>query len=315
LTGLLTVLACVSGTALVLGSSASAADPPSCAAVRMSTPGWSDLEATNDIASLLLKALGYQQHVDTLSVAITYRALANGQLDVFLGDWTPAHDPFTGPLLAAKKIERLNRNLTGAKYTLVVPDYVAAAGVRSFADLAAHGDRFGYQIYGIDEGSPGNERIEAAVAGAGLAGWNVVSSSEQGMLAQASRDISRKRWIVFLGWEPHPMNLMFKLVYLSGGDAYFGPDYGGGQVYTLARAGFSESCPNAARLFRQMSFTVAVEDAIMAASESGNPSGPEAAKAYLESHLELLGPWLDGVTTLDGRPGAAAVKAFLASPR
>jgi glycine betaine/proline transport system substrate-binding protein len=58
-----------------------------------------------------------------------------------------------------------------------------------------------------------------------------------------------------------------------------------------------------------------VEDAIMAASESGNPSGPEAAKAYLESHLELLGPWLDGVTTLDGRPGAAAVKAFLASPR
>jgi glycine betaine/proline transport system substrate-binding protein len=305
----------VSGTALVLGSSASAADPPSCAAVRMSTPGWSDLEATNDIASLLLKALGYQQHVDTLSVAITYRALANGQLDVFLGDWTPAHDPFTGPLLAAKKIERLNRNLTGAKYTLVVPDYVAAAGVRSFADLAAHGDRFGYQIYGIDEGSPGNERIEAAVAGAGLAGWNVVSSSEQGMLAQASRDISRKRWIVFLGWEPHPMNLMFKLVYLSGGDAYFGPDYGGGQVYTLARAGFSESCPNAARLFRQMSFTVAVEDAIMAASESGNPSGPEAAKAYLESHPELLGPWLDGVTTLDGRPGAAAVKAFLASPR
>lgn len=315
MTGLLTVLACVSGTALVLGSSASAADPPSCAAVRMSTPGWSDLEATNDIASLLLKALGYQQHVDTLSVAITYRALANGQLDVFLGDWTPAHDPFTGPLLAAKKIERLNRNLTGAKYTLVVPDYVGAAGVRSFADLAAHGDRFGYQIYGIDEGSPGNERIEAAVAGAGLAGWNVVSSSEQGMLAQASRDISRKRWIVFLGWEPHPMNLMFKLVYLSGGDAYFGPDYGGGQVYTLARAGFSESCPNAARLFRQMSFTVAVEDAIMAASESGNPSGPEAAKAYLESHPELLGPWLDGVTTLDGRPGAAAVKAFLASPR
>ncbi len=313
---LLAVLSCISGTArgLVPGGSASAADPPSCAVVRMSTPGWSDLEVTNDIASLLLKALGYQQHVDTLSVAITYRALANAQLDVFLGDWTPAHDPFTGPLLASKKIERLNRNLTGAKYTLVVPDYVAAAGVRSFADLAAHGDRFGYQIYGIDAGSPGNERIEAAVAGEGLSGWNVVSSSEQGMLAQASRDISRKRWIVFLGWEPHPMNLMFKLVYLSGGDAYFGPDFGGGQVYTLARAGFAESCPNAARLFRQMSYTLAIEDAIMAASESGNPSGLEAAKAYLESHLELLGPWLDGVRTLDGRPGEAAVKAFLAAP-
>ena len=129
----------------------------------MSTPGWSDLQVTNDVASLLLKGLGYQQHLDTLSVAITYRALANGQLDVFLGDWTPAHDSFTAPLLAAHKIERLGRNLTGAKYTLVVPDYVAAAGVSSVSDLAAHGDRFGYQIFGIDEGSPGNERIEAAV--------------------------------------------------------------------------------------------------------------------------------------------------------
>jgi glycine betaine/proline transport system substrate-binding protein len=288
-----------------------AADPPSCAVVRMSTPGWSDLQVTNDVASLLLRALGYQQHLDTLSVAITYRALANGQIDVFLGDWTPAHDTFTGPLLAAKKIERLNRNLTGAKYTLVVPDYVAAAGVRSFADLAAHADQFRYQIYGIDEGSPGNERIEAAVAGESLSGWNVVSSSEQGMLAQAARDIARKRWIVFLGWEPHPMNLMFKLVYLSGGDTFFGPDYGGGEVYTLARAGFARSCPNAARLFHQLAFTVSAEDAIMAASQSGN-SGLEAAKAYLRSHPELIGPWADGVTTLDGRPGAAAVEAFLA---
>jgi glycine betaine/proline transport system substrate-binding protein len=309
---LLAVIVCWSGRAHGLTPGGSApADPPSCATVRMSTPGWSDLQVTNDIASLLLRALGYQQHLDTLSVAITYRALASGQLDLFLGDWTPAHDPFTGPLLAARKIDRLNRNLTGAKYTLVVPDYVAAAGVRSFADLAAHGDRFGYQIYGIDEGSPGNERIEAAISGSGLSGWNVVSSSEQGMLAQASRDISRKRWIVFLGWEPHPMNLMFKLVYLSDGDAYFGPNYGGGQVYTLARAGFAEACPNAARLFRQVAFTVAAEDAIMAASASGNPSGLEAAKAYLQSHPELLGSWLDGVTTLDGRPGAAAVKAFL----
>jgi glycine betaine/proline transport system substrate-binding protein len=307
----LALFACAPGGVHGAGGAPPASDPPSCAIVRMSTPGWSDLQVTNDVASILLRALGYQQHLDTLSVAITYRALANGQLDVFLGDWTPAHDPFTGPLLASGKIERLGRNLTGAKYTLVVPDYVAAAGVRSFADLALRGDRFGYQIYGIDEGSPGNDRIEAAVAGSGLSGWNVVSSSEQGMLSQASRDISRRRWIVFLGWEPHPMNLKFKLVYLSGGDAYFGPDYGGGQVYTLARAGFAHACPNVARLFRQLSFTVSAEDAIMAAGESGTGASLEAAKAYLKSHAELLGPWLDGVTTLDGRPGGAAVEAFL----
>ena len=290
---------------------APALDPPSCAVIRMSTPGWSDLEVTDDVSALILKALGYRQHLDTLSVAITYRALANGQLDVFLGDWTPAHDSFTGPMLAAHTLERLGQNLSGAKYTLVVPDYVAAAGVRSFADLAKHGDQFGYQIYGIDEGSPGNQRIEAAVAGEGLEGWNVVSSSEQGMLAQAARDISRKRWIVFLGWEPHPMNLMFKLVYLSGGDKYFGPDYGGGRVYSVARAGFSQACPNAARLFRQLRFTVSTEDAVMQMTSTGGAAPADAARAYLVAHPELLAPWLEGVMTADGRPGLAAVRSML----
>ncbi|HTV95568.1 MAG TPA: choline ABC transporter substrate-binding protein [Steroidobacteraceae bacterium] len=297
-----------------LGSrSVRAAEAPACGTVRMSSPGWSDLEATDDIAGLLLRGLGYQQNVDTLSVAITYQALSNGQIDVFLGDWSPAHDHFTQPLLAAGKIERLERNLSGAKYTLVVPDYVAAAGVRTFADLAAHGDQFHHRIYGIDAGSPGNESIEKAIAGSALEGWEVVPSSEQGMLAQVARDIARKRWVVFLGWEPHPMNSTFKLVYLAGGDAFFGPNYGGGTVYTVARSGFSRSCPNVAHLLRQLSFSVPAENEMMAAIDEGKQSGAEAAAAYLKAHPEVLPLWLDGVFTRDGRPGLPAVKASLGS--
>ena len=33
-------------------------------------------------------------------------------------------------------------NLEGAKYTLAVPTYVYEAGVKTFADIAAHADKF-----------------------------------------------------------------------------------------------------------------------------------------------------------------------------
>ena len=35
------------------------------------------------------------------------------------------------------------------------------------------------------------------------------------------------------------MNTEFHLTYLSGGDAYFGPNYGGATVNTVTRTGFS----------------------------------------------------------------------------
>ena len=47
----------------------------------------------------------------------------------------------------------------------------------------------------------------------GLKGFEVVESSEQGMLAQVTRADRKKQAIVFLGWEPHPMNSSFKLTY------------------------------------------------------------------------------------------------------
>ena len=37
----------------------------------------------------------------------------------------------------------------------------------------------------------------------------------------------------------------------------------------------------------------------------------DAAKAWLKAHPDTLGPWLDGVTTRDGKDGLAAVKASL----
>ena len=47
------------------------------------------------------------------------------------------------------------------------------------------------------------------------------------MLAQVERALRNKKPIVFLAWEPHPMNMRFDIKYLAGGDAVFGANYGG----------------------------------------------------------------------------------------
>src|SRR3954451_1300427 len=129
------------GATLVAGT-AVAADPDSCKTVKMSDPGWTDITSTNGLVGTLLKPLGYNQVVDTLSVPITYDALKNGQISAFLGSWQPAQAKMLEPLKGADKVEVVGHNLQGAKFTLAVPSYIAEAGVRSVDDLAAHADKF-----------------------------------------------------------------------------------------------------------------------------------------------------------------------------
>src|SRR5690606_35010142 len=132
------------------------------------------------------------------------------------------------PYLADGSIEVIATNLTGAKYTFAVPSYVAEAGVTDLSDLAEHADRFGRRIYGIEPGNNGNRMILDMIEQDefGLGGWKLVESSEQGMLSEVGRAIRAEEWIVFLGWEPHPMNTRYEIDYLSGADEFFGPDYG-----------------------------------------------------------------------------------------
>ena len=60
----------------------------------------------------------------------------------------------------------------------------------------------------------------------GLGGWTLVESSEQGMLSEVDRAMRKSEWIVFLGWSPHPMNLKYRMAYLTGGDDTFGATAG-----------------------------------------------------------------------------------------
>jgi len=186
-------------------------------------------------------------------------------------------------------------------------------GIATFADIATNRDALDGEIYGIEPGNDGNrlilDMIEANAFD--LEGFKVVESSEQGMLAQVERAAGRDTPIVFLGWEPHPMNAKFDMTYLEGGDDWFGPELGGATVYTNTTAGFVEECPNVGQLLQNLEFSLAMENEIMGAILNDNADPQEAATAWLSANTDAWSAWLDGVTTVDGGDAIAAVNAAL----
>ena len=281
---------------------AAAAEPESCKTVRFSDVGWTDITATTATASVILEALGYRPETQILSIPVTYASMKNKDVDVYLGDWQPSMLDDRQPYLDDKSIEVVATNLTGAKYTFAVPDYVAEAGVKDFADLQTFADKFGKKIYGIEPGNNGNRMILDIVEKGdfGLKGWELVESSEQGMLAEVERAIRSEAWVVFLGWAPHPMNSRFEIEYLSGGDAYFGPNYGGAEIHTNIRAGYGAECPNVAKLVTNLRFTLEMENEMMGAILDESKEPKAAATEWLKKNPDAIGPWLEGVTTFDG---------------
>ena len=290
-----------------------AADPASCQKVTFSDVGWTDITATTAAASVVLDALGYEPKTQILSVPVTYASLKNKDVDVFLGNWMPSMAADLKPYTDYGSVVSLTANLEGAKYTLAVPTYVAEAGVKSFADLAANNAKFDGKLYGIEPGNDGNRLIQDMIDkdAFGLKGWEVVESSEQGMLSQVARAARGKEWIVFLGWAPHPMNANFDMTYLAGGDDFFGPDYGGATVYTNVRTGLTKECPNLGKLVTNLKFTLAMENAVMGSILDDGMQPEKAAAKYLKANPDLAMSWLDGVTTFKGDDAKKAVAAKL----
>jgi glycine betaine/proline transport system substrate-binding protein len=301
-------------SALMLGTStASAADPASCNTVHFSDVGWTDITSTTATTSFILKALGYDTDIKVLSVPVTYTSLKNKDIDVFLGNWMPSMAADIKPFSDDKSVETVRPNLEGAKYTLATNEKGAALGIKDFKDIATHKDDLDDKIYGIEPGNDGNRLVLGLIDKNedNLKGFELVESSEQGMLAQVARTEKEGKPIVFLGWAPHPMNTKFKLTYLTGGDDSFGPNFGGATVYTNVRAGYLEQCPNVGTLLKNLSFTLDMENQIMGKIQDDGEEPEKAATEWLKANPAAIDPWLKGVTTKDGGDAAAAVKTKL----
>ncbi|WP_396331482.1 choline ABC transporter substrate-binding protein [Burkholderia anthina] len=299
--------------ACTLPAVASARDDATCRDVRLSNIGWTDITVTTAVASLLFESLGYRPATTISSVPISFAGLKNKQIDISLGYWWPIQEKQIQPFLDAHAFVKLEPpNLSGAKETLATVDYAYQGGLRSFDDIAKHRTELDGRIYGIEPGSSANATIQKMIDTNqyGLRGFKLVESSEAGMLVTVQRAVREKKWVVFIGWAPHPMNIQVPIQYLAGGDASFGPNYGEARVYTLTATGYAQRCPNAGRLVSNLRFTTEMENRMMLAVMNGAKPA-DAARDYLRQHPDTLDGWLRGVTRFDGGNGPAAAKAAL----
>ena len=302
------------GALVGMSQAALAGDSASCKTVKFSDVGWTDITATTALATEIMKGLGYTPKIDVLAVPVTYASMKNKDIDVFLGNWEPSMENDRKPYVEDKSVLVTGANLpVGAKYTLAVPQYTYDKGLKDFGDIGKFKDSLKGKIFGIEPGNDGNRLVLDLIKGDkfGLKNFQLVESSEQGMLAEVQRATSHKEDVVFLGWAPHPMNVNFKIQYLTGGDDSFGPNFGGAIVYTNERAGWAEQCPNAAKLISNLIYTVDIENLVMNKILTDGDEGPKAAQEWLKTNPPQLTAWLDGVTTFDGQPGLEAVKKSL----
>lgn len=150
---------------LACAGSLQASESSQCEVVRLADVGWTDITMTTAVTRLLLGELGYRSQVSRLSLPETYAALAEGKIDVFLGNWMPAQAALAQPHLDAGRIEKLQTNLPVVRYTLAVLEPAYQAGLHDFADIQRFEKELDGKIYGLERGNGGNKMVQSMIDG------------------------------------------------------------------------------------------------------------------------------------------------------
>jgi glycine betaine/proline transport system substrate-binding protein len=293
-----------------------AAEPAACRTVRLADNGWTDMAATTAVAADLFRGLGYTPRSVTLPAPAIYAAMRKRQVDAFLGAWMPTMADTRQPFIDDHSVAGLGANLTGAKIGLAVPDYVFELGLHDLADVARFAPQLNHRILAIEPESDANLHLLDLIRrnSFGLGVFQLVQSNATKMLADVQQAERTRQPVVFLAWAPHWMNRDAKPIYLTGGDAVFGPDFGAATVFTDVRSEWADQCPNATRLLHNLTFSLPAVEDLMAAIRVQHRTPEHAATEWLRANPSVLTGWLAGVTAWDGKPGEASVRAKLGIP-
>jgi len=305
----------LTGAAIALGALATAgtAAADEAPTIRFGTPTWPGVTVKSEVAAQLLRHIGYQTSNITGSPSVILNSLKTDDLDIYLGGWMPTEKDMIDPLVAEGEVETLTTNISDAMMGLAVPTSVWEAGVKTEADLAAHADKFESKIYGIEAGTGFNKSIKEAIANDrhGLGDWQLIPSSTSAMLAQVGRLTDRDEWIVFLGWEPHWMNIAYDIKYLKAvGDPKIAETKS--DVLTVANVEMVERHPQVAKFFSQ--YQVKKDEQSKWVYEYSYKERPheEVASEWIAANMDRVAEFLDGVTARNGEPAIEAVKAAVA---
>lgn len=264
---------------------------------------WPGATIKTEVARQILERLGYDTEVTSGTSSILSLGLRQGDIDVMLENWMPDMKHIIKENLDSGKARQMAVNIEDARLGLVVPAYVWNEGIHSIADLQAHAEQFDHEVLGIETGNVDNEIVKQAISDDtyGLADWRLRPSSTAAMMAQVAKEVNAERWVVFIGWRPHWMNLEHDLKYLDDPEGLFGDV---SQVLTLANSEFVEQHPNVARFLRQYIQSSETETDWIYNYGYEKHEKHDVASDWIDNHEETVAEWLDGVTTADGENDA-----------
>lgn len=272
-----------------------AEDAAECGDIHFAQVNWTGVSAKTETAAWLLDQLGYDTEVTTASVPIMFQSLASDDADVAMGLWLPTQRSMVREHMVEGDIDLVTMNLDGAKYTVGVNSEAHEEGVEHFEDLDEFKDEFDGEIYGIEAGNDGNEIVQSMIDddAYGLGDWELVSSSEAGMLSEVRKRSNEGKWTAWLAWAPHPMTINFDMEFLDGGEDYWGPDGGYANVRTMSREGYAWQCPNVGQFLENYEFTVEEQSQMAGFVLNDEMDYAEAGRELIKEHPELLERWFD----------------------
>lgn len=292
-----TAIAAVFATAMLMGCSPSGdtADTSTTGAasasadareVRLVYVEWSSCTAATHVAKAALEQQGFKVKAISVSGAAMYSALAHGDADATVCAWLPStHANYYAK--AKDQLTNLGPNMTGTRIGLVVPDYVT---IDSIDQLAAHADQFQNRIVGIDPGA-GEMGITQKAIEAYKLPLKLIDGSGATMTAALKSAIDNQQWIVVTSWTPHWMWARWKLKYLADPKGSYG---GAEDIDTLVRKGLQQDMPKAYAVLDGFHWTPEQMQQVMAADQKPDANAEQNAKAWVDSHAEMVSGWVSG---------------------
>lgn len=278
--------------------------------IRFGVPPWPGVTVKTEVVCQLLESLGYPTQRYEVGPPIIYKGMVAGDVDAFVAAWTPQQNPMLDPLVKTKDVEVVAANLDEANISLCVPDYVWDAGVKSFADLDAHGDQFGRTIYDIEVGSGMHTAMEEIIAKdiAGLGDWNHQGTTTSAMLSQVKALINEKKWVTFGGWKPHWMNIEIDMKYLEGvpgTEKYVSQSI----VYTVVSSDFHQQYPEVYKFFKKFYVSADTQSKWIYDYSYKGINLDKVAGDWIRANMDTVATWFADVRAATGKPAMDVIQA------
>ncbi len=255
---------------------------------------WEEGVAYTHLAQAVLEdKMGYDVTITAADVAPGYAAIAQGDKDAFMETWLPVlHKSYIEKY--SNQIVDLGHIFEGTESGLVIPQYMADAGITTISDLLKPEaqEKLDKTITGIDAGAGVMITTEEEVMPAyGLtdAGYKLLPSSGPAMMASLKDAIAKEEWIVVTGWKPHSMFGYWDLAFL---DQDKDQVWGVGNIHIFGRKNITADKPELAQFLQNMSMTNSDLGSLMVHINESNLNTLEAAREWMNQNEDVVADWI-----------------------